>query len=139
MSPRDNVCAHVFMHRSLFCVFHRQQIGSLCMSLQGNAVLSVDDLHDACFKREKGQIRLWAVSQPPTLEEILENERIRDEYEKCAQALAACNPSNFPEPSRERKLVFPLIERIVMIGAPAEAAVAKGSLDASMQMLDQTQ
>ena len=98
------------------------------MSLQGNAVLSSDDLHDACFRREMGQVRLWSVSQPPKLEEILEDARIRDEYEKCAQALAACNPGKTPEPSREKKLVFPLIERIVMIGAPAEAAVAKGSL-----------
>jgi len=98
------------------------------MSLQGNAVLSSDDLHDACFRREMGQVRLWSVSQPPKLEEILEDAHIRDEYEKCAQALAACNPGKNPEPSRERKLVFPLIERIIMIGAPAEAAVAKGSL-----------
>ena len=70
---------------------------------------------------------MWAVSQPPTLQEILETERLREEYKKCAQALAACNPAAKIEPSKQRKLIYPLIERMVMIGAPADAAVAKGN------------
>jgi len=95
--------------------------------LQGNALISADEVSDASFQRDKGELRMWAVSQPPTLQEILETERLREEYKKCAQALAACNPAAKIEPSKQRKLIYPLIERMVMIGAPADAAVAKGN------------
>ena len=104
----------------------RRQIGAICMSLQGNALLSADDLENAHFTGDRGEVRMWAVSQPPTFEEMLESDKTREEYEKLANALAACNPEAFPEPSRQKKLVFPLIERIVVIGAPADVAVSKG-------------
>ena len=147
--------------------YARRQIGSLSLSLQGNAFISVDDLDNACMKSERAELRMWALCQPPTVEEILDNDRIRIEHRLCAQALAACNPAGLlpslppslcilptssssvprlassvsertrlcyhvinsltlredliadPEPSRARKLVFPLIERMVMIGLPA--------------------
>jgi WD40 repeat protein len=69
------------------------RIGSISLSPQGNAFITADDLQDACLHSEKGELRMWALRQPPTMEEILENDRIKNEYRMCAQALAACNPA----------------------------------------------
>jgi hypothetical protein len=49
-------------------------------------LLSADDFEEADFERaEKQQLRVWSLCQPPSMEEILESQRIRAEYEKCAQ------------------------------------------------------
>ena len=62
--------------------FAGRHIGRICMSLRGNALMSADDIENACFQGERGEVRMWSVSQPPTLQEILESARIRDEYAK---------------------------------------------------------
>lgn len=75
--------------------FTGRQISSLCMSLNGNAVISTDDIEDASFGTERGQLRVWSVRQPPSLQEMFETEHLRTEYEKCAQVtLDACSYFN---------------------------------------------
>ena len=63
-------------------------------------LLSADDFEEADFERaEKQQLRVWSLCQPPSMEEILESQRIRGEYEKCAQVRTITV-------FRERRLLF---------------------------------
>ena len=105
-------------------VYHQayggRQIGRLCLSANGESILTADSIEDACFESERGEMRVWGLSQPPTMQEVLDNKRIRDEYLACAQTLAACNPGQMPVPHKAKVLIFPFIERIVMMGLPAD-------------------